>query len=352
MKPPLEIFHEGKIKFLAENSQLRKASVFFNPMRSFDRDLNVLLINALGKDKMRGLDLFGASGVRGLRLSKETDAFDFFLINDIKTRDIIDKNIDLNHLEGICKSSDFNAFDISNDIDYKFDYIDIDPFGSPIPSLANAFKLIKNKGIIAETATDTAVLYGKSKRTCEERYHSFSFKTTYFNEVGLRILIKRTAEIAADFNFSISPLFFDVRKHYIRFYFKVEKSRKILNGSGFIYQCSHCLNRTLDKCKRCDYCGAKMIKIGPLWLGKLFDRNLVNKMYKLASEQMKDKVDYLNIFRNEKDIVTYYTTDSLASFLKMNEKSIDKFDNRTVLNPKGFRIDMPFEKVVDLYKSI
>ena len=37
-----------------------------------------------------------------------------------------------------------------------FDYIDIDPFGSPNPFLAAAIGRITRNGIVAVTATDTA----------------------------------------------------------------------------------------------------------------------------------------------------------------------------------------------------
>ncbi len=352
MNQSLEIFSEGKVKFFAQNLQFRKAKVFFNPMRSLDRDLNVLLIDTLSKNGLIGLDLFGASGVRGLRLVKETDKFDKMFINDIKTVDFIDKNIKLNHLSGKVKSSNFNAFNISKFYDIKFDYIDVDPFGSPIPYLSEVFKLVKNNSIIAETATDTAVLYGKSKEKCERMYGAFSFKTTYFNEVGLRILIKRTAEIAESFGFSVRPIFFDVRKHYIRVYLATKKARSSEDNIGFIYQCSNCLNRTITEHDKCDFCGGKIIKIGPLWINKLFDRKLVNKMYNLSLRIMVDKSSYLDLFRNEKDIITYYTTDSLASFLKINEKSIYKFKDRTVLNPKGFRTNLSFKELIEYYKSV
>ena len=346
----MQIFSEGQVHFYAENNQLRSAKVFFNPFRRIDRDLNVLFIESLGKHNLRGIDAFGASGVRGLRLAKETGCFSEMIINDIKTEEVIKKNISLNRLGRICRASNINAFDL--DSLGKFDYVDIDPFGSPAGFLMVSIDITKLGGVIAITATDTAALYGKANRACLRKYGSLSFKSTYFNETGLRILLKKAEETANLKGFSIEPLFFDVRRHYVRAYLKLISMRE--NEKGYIYQCSRCINRTLSPEERCDYCGAKMVRTGPLWLGKIFDRKIVDKMYLLSikEEKFSNYREYLNILRKEIETPTYYTTDSLASLLKTNEKKIEKFDARTVFNPKGFRKEGSLQDVIKYYNSI
>ena len=92
----MEFFEEGAVKFYAENKQVRKSEVFYNPGRQFDRSLNILFVESSGKKKLKGLELFSGSGVRGLRLCTETEKFASFIFNDIKSRDTIEKNIALN----------------------------------------------------------------------------------------------------------------------------------------------------------------------------------------------------------------------------------------------------------------
>ncbi len=344
----MEIFREGKVSFAAENRQTRDAGVFFNPSREFDRDLNVLFVDSLGRKDLSGVDVFGASGVRGLRLCVETKAFSDFTINDIKTYRAVAKNIKSNKKALCCEVSctSFNAVDIGSQ-GRKYDYIDIDPFGSPVRYMVEAVPSLNTGGILAITATDTAALYGKAKRACALKYGAVSYKTPYFRELGLRIMIKRAEEIANLFFRSVEPVLFDVRKHYARVYLRLMRagtSGKI----GFVYQCPECPYRSLEDSGKCAHCGSAMMALGPLWLGSTFDRKLVDKMYESAGEKLKG---YLGVLRDEKDTVSFYTTSELASYTKTEEKPIEVFGNRTVLDSKGFRSDEPLEKILETASS-
>lgn len=335
----MELFNEGSIKFYADNVQNRSAGVFFNPMREFERNLNVILIKALKQDKMEGIDLFAASGVRGLRLSAETGKFSKIIINDIKTKDTISKNIELNGIKN-AEASGFTASKV-NCTGLHFDYVDIDPFGSPVRYLPNVIASTKLNGVIALTATDTAPLYGKAKKACRLKYGAVSMKTSYFNELGLRILLKRTEELFNIMERSIDPIFFDVRKHYIRVYVRV--ARPAQDRIGFLYQCSKCPNRTVDHFDSCPNCGSKMIRLGPLWLGRLFDLDLVKSMVAISGGKEKE---YLEALSRETEQVSYYTTDEIASYLKKPEKSMELMPNGTVLNPKGFRTSNDIKNIL------
>ncbi len=345
----MEKFTEGAITFFAENKQTRDAKVFFNPSRKFDRDLNILFINVIGKRKMEGIDLFGGSGVRSLRLAAETDYFSSITVNDIKTSAIIRKNIALNKkkLKARIDVLSMNAQDIYN-LQNGYDYVDIDPFGSPVKYMVQALQKVRFGGLLAITATDSAALYGKAKKACMLKYGAVSLKTRYFNEIGLRILIKRTEEIANLSDRSIEPLLFDVRKHYLRVYLRVTAAN-INRRIGPIYQCTKCMNRGTECPVKCDVCGATMKQVGPMWLGKLFDRNLVKRMYDISDGQLKE---YLEVMKDETDSIGYYTTDQMASFLKEKEKKCGLIGCRTVLDDKGFRTDMPLKDLLKEYKNL
>ncbi len=344
----VELFEEGTVKFLAEDKQTRSAEVFFNPSRRFDRDTNVILLKAIGARGLDGIDAFAGSGVRGLRLCAETEAFGSMLLNDIKTGITIKKNISLNKgIKPKIKTSESNAIDLFCEAD-SYDYVDIDPFGSPVAYAIYAMPRVRYGGMLAVTATDTAALYGKAAGACRLKYGARSFKTSYHNELGLRILLKRMEEIANIHSRSIKPLFFDVRKHYVRAYMKITKPDA---GSkiGFVYDCISCPYRSVKRTEKCPVCGSKLVDLGPAWLGELFDRSLVRKMEDVAEdEKMKN---YLSIMASEEDTVSYYTTTELASYLKQKEKSILFFGNRTVLNGKGFRTDEDLGQLLEKLKS-
>ena len=56
----------------------RRRAVFYNAAMQLDRDLNVAVVRALWPDApttRHGWDMLAATGVRGLRLVEETDAF-------------------------------------------------------------------------------------------------------------------------------------------------------------------------------------------------------------------------------------------------------------------------------------
>jgi tRNA (guanine26-N2/guanine27-N2)-dimethyltransferase len=340
----VELFQEGAVRFFAQNKQTRSSEVFFNPTRKFDRDLNVSIFNCLGKKKLVGLDLLAASGVRGLRLAVETNAFRKIIINDIKTTEIIKKNIKLNSrsLNSRVSATDLNALYLGR-LEEKLDYIDIDPFGSPVRYLPFIISKVRTGGIVSITSTDTAALFGKARKACLLRYSAVSFKTGYYNELGLRILIKRSEEIANVYERSVSPLLFDVRQHYVRAYLKV--TSPVLSDSriGFLYQCRRCPYRTISEVAVCPHCGGSTIRLGPIWLGKLFDRALVTA---IASGCSNGTVrEYLYALSAESYTLSYYTTPEIASFFKLREVGPLKLGLRTVFNPKGFRTDNSLEEI-------
>ena len=347
----MELFSEGSVRFYAEDKQLKSAEVFYNPRRIFDRDLNVLLFSSMHANNLKGLELFSGSGVRGLRICSETGKFGSFTFNDIKTASITAKNLWLNRQNYKCtvKVTEQNSkFYDSND---RYDYVDLDPFGSPVPYIETALRLLDKHGILAVSATDTAALLGSAQKACVRKYGSKSLRTSYSNELGIRILIKRIAELSEKFSMHARPILFNFNGNFIRvyFHFSHRKQGKI----GYSYQCSKCPSRSLKESKTCGYCGASMVKVGPLWLDSLYSRKVVkdmldyvNNTHLNSEEQNNNPKKYLEQLSGELNIFSYYTTSELSSFFKKPEERVDKFKNKTVLSPKGFRTNLNFKKLV------
>jgi len=342
----MDFFKEGKAIFFAEDKQLKKAEVFFNPKRKFDRDLNVLLVYSLMHENSTGLELFSGSGVRGLRLCIETGRFSAFNFNDIKSKEVVERNLKINRkLSKIDKKvTDFDAAVF--EADKKYDYIDIDPFGSPILYLDSALSLLKKDGILAVSATDTAALMGSAQKACMRKYGSVSLKTAYSNEIGIRILIKKVIEEAAVHSIKLIPLLFNFEGNFIRVYFKSTAS-KAKGKIDYAYQCSKCPERSIKEEIKCNYCGSKVHRIGRLWLGTLYSKKHVMEMLSsvndkkigFSADSAIKLLYYLQKLSKELNVFSYYTTSEISSFLKQPELSISKFKDKTVLSSKGFRIN-------------
>lgn len=122
--------------------------------------------------------------------------------------------------------------------------------------------IAERNGVIAVTATDTSALCGTYPAACLRKYGAKPLYNYLMNETGLRILIKKVQEVAAQYDIGLTPIFSHTTRHYMRAYLRAEygadKTDNVLKQIGF-------------------YKGA-----GPMWLGKLCDANLVERMQKLA----------------------------------------------------------------------
>ncbi len=352
-----EIINEGKTKFYAPLGKIsKKLPVFYNPAKEFDRDISILFLRATGKEKV--LDLLAASGARGLRLAKEAKAKVWF--NDINKEAVklIKKNAKLNKITPI-KISNNRANELMATMKEKFDFIDIDPFGSPINFISQAIPRLAKDGILAVTATDTAPLFGVYPWTCFRKYGSFSLKTKFSHEIGIRILAKAVIELGAKQNISLKPIFAHATQHYYRIYFQSKRShvKEILQDIGFIYYCPKCKRRFAtkfemhEKCK----CGNKLSFAGPLYIGNLWDSKLIKTMISLENpkyiKQMTKKHEkFLNRLLEESKINVPYFYE--VGELGWEDKKLDEVvkelkkegfkASRTHFSGKGIRTNYSF----------
>ncbi|MCW1311429.1 MAG: hypothetical protein QXJ93_01155 [Candidatus Rehaiarchaeum fermentans] len=343
---------ENGIKIIGDDVVTKKSNAFYNKDRANERTLNVQLIKLLASKNLIkygsiGLDLLSATGIRGIRLFLESGVFNDFILNDVKTSKVIEHNLKINNLNLKVESKDARKLIIG-----KFDYIDIDPFGSPLSYLSAAILNSKLGTILGITATDTAALYGSAPKAAIRKYFAQTLKTSYYNEEGLRILLYNIERIANIYNFSIEPICYLVEKHYLRVYVRLTKYRR--KEIGYIYQCINCPNRSFEECKKCDVCGGEMKRIGPLWLETTINKDITRN---LSNYLVSENYPYSTYFlkeQNEIAIPWYFTTDEIAKYEKKPEKKLTlylKFGNPTPLNPKGFKTTLSFKEILSLTNS-
>ncbi|MBW2992988.1 tRNA (guanine(10)-N(2))-dimethyltransferase, partial [Candidatus Woesearchaeota archaeon] len=187
----------------------KKLPVFYNPVMELNRTISILVLkNVSNKNMQIGLPLAG-TGIRGIRFLKELskNKIKFIYFNDYskKSVNLIKKNLKQNRLKSKIRlfSKDANEFILEN---RGFDYIDIDPFGTPNPYLDSAVKALSRNSILAVTATDTAPLAGTYPTACKRKYWASPKLDSNKHETGLRILIRKCQLIAAQYEKALTPI--------------------------------------------------------------------------------------------------------------------------------------------------
>ncbi|MFH1409767.1 MAG: hypothetical protein ABIH34_07685 [Nanoarchaeota archaeon] len=284
---------EGKVTFYAPKGKISALlPVFYNPLMRLNRDFSVLAVRAWGK-KVQYADILASTGIRGMRLLKETTAVKRLVMNDRNPKflPLVRKNLALNGLRGKAElaSKDANVLLYAST---GFDVIDIDPFGSPNAFLDAALSRMARKGLLFVTATDTANLAGVYPQTGLRKYWATPLHNHLMHEVGLRILIRRVQLIAADKDRAAMPLFSYFRDHYYRICFSIEKGK---TKAEKMFKEISPLSYSVEKGLTADEKG----EFGPAWVGQLHDAGFLAKMAKYAKEMPEDTQKFLALLQGE-----------------------------------------------------
>ncbi len=306
--PRLGSIIEGSTRLVVPSSGNLKgpgtrASVFYNPAMRTNRDLTVLFGRAAAKDTWRVLDALGGTGAKGIRLARESGKDLTITVNDI-SRDAfatIKKNIRANKLENAtARNMEYNAL-LSSE---GYEWIDIDPFGSPVKFLDLGIQRISRNGVLSITATDTAPLCGAKPEACVRRYQATPMRSGCSHEFGLRILVGNAVRRAAAFDIGLEPVFSYYQGHYFRAYFRVGKGAgkadAALAGIGYVAS---------DEKKGYSVHDSEPAgkHAGPLWTRELWDPDIVARMLAASDESMaKESVALLAKMNGEMLLPPYY----------------------------------------------
>ena len=367
-----------KIEFPEFDKVSSDAPVFYNPHMELNRDLSILAIQVFQKQENRNIDicdLFGGSGIRGIRYKNEIDGVENVAINDISelANEYEKHNIELNNLDDI----EVYQHDASIFLRMKrgeFDVIDIDPFGTPSPFLDSAGYCSRRNSLLCVTATDTSALCGTYKEPCIRKYNAKPYKSEYCHENGIRILAGFVALTLAKYSKCIDIKMSHSTEHYMRLYIKIEKGSKksdeTLKNIGYISHCRNCLHRQTKKGlasaieENCPVCGEKLVHAGPLWLGNIQDKEFIQKMIDESENKKinteKQALKLLNSCLHEADApATFFDIHSICKSLKISAPKLDLiFDElknkgfiaiKTHYNPLGIKTDA---NILDLQKVL
>ncbi|MBI5158875.1 tRNA (guanine(10)-N(2))-dimethyltransferase [Candidatus Micrarchaeota archaeon] len=354
-------------------------TVFFNPHMRFCRSFSSLFIGALDAE-LCVLDGMSACGARGLRYACENSNVKKITFLDLNKKAVkatkanVKKNKKSFKARARVINSDVNLF--MHEHSGKFNFIELDPFGSPLPFLYDAIRCLSKlkRSFLSVTATDTAVLCGANSKACVKNYSSKPLNNEFTHENGVRILLASIARIASFFNFSTTPLLSLSKRHYFKLFIcfeqgadaAVESAKK---ANGFVFYCSKCLHRfpsfhplATSSCS----CGAPLDFGGPLWLGELFDEQILKRMLELNEERnyadKKELASVLSLMLEEARLPSFYfdlhkifknyslppkKTQAILDALRAEGFTA----SRTHFIPTGIRTDAGIKKIREAIKS-
>ena len=222
---------EGQAEWRVGPANKSDSPVFHNVAMANNRTRSVLLLGLairnkwlLKEGKLRVLDGLAASSLRSRRWLNELPPELSEQLEIIS----VDRNDDsiswalANHEKYPPKNSNSQQLSIQKgdlrQIVYSggWQWVDIDPYGSPIPFLDSAMQNLARKAILQVSATDTAALCGTYPQVTRRRYAAYAVNDTVTHDTAMRILLGNIALCAARHERSIEPLMSVFDGHHTR----------------------------------------------------------------------------------------------------------------------------------------
>jgi len=349
------------------------AEAFYNPHMEFCRDIGVAVAQVAAREmgSLRICDPLAGIGARGIRYAVEVGGVVSVVINDRSkvAQDFIRRNLQLNGMGARVEVFQRDASSLLFENRGRFNFVDLDPFGSPASFVEAACAALGKRGFLALTATDTAPLCGSYRRACVRRYGARSLRTEYCHELGIRILVGFVQRVAGKYELAFEPVLVHSTRHYFRIYLRGERKAaradEVLKRQGFVSHCFSCGRRLVvrgvvpELPRECE-CGGKFQHAGPLWVGRLGERGFVGEVLQEVARRgfrlSHQEVKLLELCREEAEgPATFYDVNELSRIFgrtpmsprrvvrKLREEGY--FASLTHFSPSGFRTDAPLERV-------
>ncbi len=192
----------------------KTALPFYNPAMAVNRDVTVAVLSAWLPPRATVLDGLAASGVFGIRAALETEGEPNVTWNDKNpsAHALILENAQRNGVVGEVLEADLRSVLARR----RFTYVDVDPFGPPVPFVDAAVQQSWRGCGLGFTATDTAPLAGTYPSTCWRRYGARSMRTPCGPETALRIFLGYLVRAAATHERGLRVLAAFAAEHFVK----------------------------------------------------------------------------------------------------------------------------------------
>ena len=332
----------------------RTALPFYNPAMAVNRDVTLAVLAGWLSPGSSVLDGLAATGVFGIRVALETDRTPSITWNDKNPRahDLIVENAQRNGVAGEVLRDDLRAVLARR----TFTYVDVDPFGPPVPFVDAAIQQSWRGTALGFTATDTAPLSGTYPVTCWRRYGARSLRTPCGPETALRIFLGYLVRAAASHERGLRVLAAFAAEHFVKAIVAVESRARAADAC-------------LAQLGYVRFEGARFATsssppngphAGPLWLGPLADAPALAASPS-RPETGFDATRILAALRDEAVLPPFfYENHSLAQSLRVEEpvpvstfldalRAAGHRAMRTYVTANGVRTDAPWDDVARLY---
>jgi len=366
----LKEYTEGRTTFLTADVEQYTAEkmqpttdmpVFYNPRMRINRDLSVLFLAAyMEHNKMELMcEPLAGSGVRTLRYLNEIAREFSAILGDVNPTAIetARKNLEMHGFSERAKvmREDAKILLLTESRGKRFDFVDIDPFGTPVPYLNAAIQSLNPRGaLLGVTATDMPALCGVYPHVALRKYGGLSTRAPFVHELAVRLLLGRVYDIAAMNDCAIKPLGVLSTDHYIRAWIQVKADRTLANKQmdsiGQIRVCQKCyaydsmpLSKSIDVrfTHENEKCIGNPNKAGPLWIGNLYDSEFLQevvRIYETEPDSYHKRVrNLLELMGQEAEMVRYPYTDLHTLCDMYNLPSPRRDDVIKALQANGFR---------------
>lgn len=359
---PTREVQEGRAKFLVPDVPMlkgpgRRSSLpFYNPHARVNRDVTVLLLSAVLRRGAKVLDGLAATGVLGIRAALEADRDLAVAWNDKNpnAHGLIVENAARNDVAGEVLEEDLRVVLAKR----RWDCVDIDPFGTPVPFVDAAIQQAWKGSIVGITATDIAPLAGTYPAVCLRRYGARSLANPCAAETALRIFLGYIGRIAASHERGVHPLIAYATQHFLKVIVAVDAR----GGSA---------DASLTHLAFVRFEGARFEispspppgpHSGPLWVGPLSDSAVMSSMSE-GDPTSFEAARLLTALRNEAGLPPFfYENHTLARTLCVDPVPVTVF--RHALQSEGYRAAVPhvstnavkttapWDKVAQIYRTL
>ncbi len=289
---------EGRTRLAVPSASLEHdppptSPVFFNPAASLNRDVTVAVTTAAGGrtfcDSMAGV------GARGIRVANEVEEVESVTLVDFNSEalNLARQSARLNRVLGKCEfsNSETSSYLFSRyGRERRFEFLDVDPFGSPVRQVPAALSATSDGGLLSVTATDTAVLCGVYREVCSRRYGSLPLNNEFRHETAIRTLVGYLARAAAQIDIGLEPILAHSTRHYVRAFVRVavgsSRAERTVKELGQISYCPACgqVEHAKGLPGPCSRCGKRPKLAGPLWVGGLVEDGVAREASGVAAK--------------------------------------------------------------------
>jgi tRNA (guanine26-N2/guanine27-N2)-dimethyltransferase len=182
--------------------------------------------------------------------------------------------------------------------------------------------------------------------------------------MAIRLVLGSLRSVAARLGMKMIPMFVESEMHYYRTYVKILNHIDQEENLGYIIHCKNCGHRkiSLERQQECELCELKTSIAGPLWIGKIFDKeyvkNMISEIKNLEIKNSCEKTLYKCLDEAEMPGI-YFTLDEIAKKVKSSPPKLEKIISNlkengytssvTSFNPTGFRTNANINEIIKIF---